>query len=75
MFLGKCSLRIYFIIYKMFSHLPGIIEVYSLRINSYANNYGICMQYYIAMARSKGSCTTLKVIVRELFNATGADVQ
>ena len=53
-----CSLRIYFIFFiKLFSHLPGIIEGYSLRINSYINNYGIYTKCYKAMARSKGGCS------------------
>ena len=55
---------------KLFSHLPRIIEGYSLWINFYTNNYGICMECYIAMARSKGECSDLKGIVREFFNAT-----
>ena len=54
----------------MFSHLLGIIEGYSLWINFNANNYGICMECYIPIARSKGGCSDLKGIVREFFNAT-----
>ena len=42
---------------KLFSHIPGIIEGYSLWINSYTNNYGICRECSIAMARSKGDST------------------
>ena len=55
---------------KLFSHLPGLIKVYSLGTNSYTDNYGICMECYIAMARSKGGCSDLKGIVWEFFNAT-----
>ena len=58
------------LIIKLFSYLPGIIEGYSLWINSYANNYGICMECYIAMTRSIGRCCDLKGIVQEFFNAT-----
>ena len=43
---------------KLFSHFPGIIERYSLIINSYTNNYGISMECYIEMARSKEDVTT-----------------
>ena len=43
---------------KLFSHLSGIIEGYSLWINSYINDYGICMERYLAMARSKGYVAT-----------------
>ena len=39
---------------KLFSHLPVIIEWYSLWINSYVNIYGISMAWYIAMILSKG---------------------
>ena len=59
---------------KLFSHLPGIFEEYSLWINSYTNNYGICLECYIAMAQSKGGCSDLKGIVREFFNATGGRI-
>ena len=60
------ALYVFILFYiKLFSHLTGIIEVYSLGINSYAKNYGICMEYYIAIARSKGGCSDLKGIVRE----------
>ena len=31
-----------------------MIEGYSLWINSYTDNYEICMECYIAMVRSKG---------------------
>ena len=55
---------------KLLSHLPGIIEGYLLWINSYTKNYGICMECYIAMARSKEGCSDVKGIFREFFNAT-----
>ena len=55
---------------ELFSHLPRTIEGYSLWINSYTNKYGICMECYITMARSKGGCRDLKGIAREFFNAT-----
>ena len=48
------SLRIFI---KLFIHLSGVIEGYSLWINSYTNNYGICTECYITMARSKGGCS------------------
>ena len=66
----SCSLRIYVISYKIVQPFFGIIEGYSLWINSYSNNYGICMECYIAMAWSKGGCSDMKEIVREFFNAT-----
>ena len=53
---------------ELFSHLSGIIEGYSLWFNSYSNNYGICMECYIAMDRSDTGCSYLKV--REFSNAT-----
>ena len=56
----------YYII-KLFSHIPGIIEGYSLWINSYTNNYGICIKCYIEMARSKSECSDLKGIVRDIY--------
>ena len=56
---------------KLFGHLPGITEGYTLWIKSYTNNYGICTECYIAMARSNRGCSDLKRrIVREFFNAT-----
>ena len=58
------------LIMKLFSHLSGIIEGYSLWINSYTNNYGIGMECYIAMARSKGGCSNMKDIVLEFVNDT-----
>ena len=64
----SCSLRIYFIIYKLFSYLLGLL-FRSYLYNSYANNYGILGMLYIAMALSKGRCSNLKGIVREFFNA------
>ena len=43
---------------KLFSHLLKIIEGYSLLNNSYTRNYGICMECYIAVARSSGYVAT-----------------
>ena len=54
---------------KFFSHLAGITEGYSLLINSYTNNYEICMERYIAIAWSRAGCGDLKGIVREFYNA------
>ena len=48
---------------KLFGHLPGIIQEYSLWINSYTNNCGIGMKCNIAMARSTEGCTDLKEIL------------
>ena len=55
---------------KLFSHLTGIIEGYSLWTTSYTNNYEICMECYTAMAQCKRGCSDLKGIVTEFFNAT-----
>ena len=43
---------------KLLSHLSGIIGGYSLGINFYTNNYGICIECYTAMTRSKWGVTT-----------------
>ena len=57
---GKICIMLFtylFYFFKWLSHLLGIIEVFSLGINSYINNYGICTECYIAIARSKGGCS------------------
>ena len=45
---------------KLFSYLPGTIEGYSLWVKSYTNNYGICIDCYMArfkgMWRPEGEC-------------------
>ena len=55
---------------KLIGYLPGIIEWYSLWINSYTKNYGIRMKCYIAIARAKKWWSDLKGTVRKFFNAT-----
>ena len=58
---------------KLFSHLTGIIEGYSLWINSYTDNCGIYMKCYIAMARFKRECiySGMKGIVRDFSMLRG----
>ena len=46
------ALYVYILLFTKF--FLGQIEGYSVWIISNTNNYGICMECYIAMARSKG---------------------
>ena len=52
---------------KLFSLFSEIIKEYSLWINYYTYNCGICMKCYTAMARSKRGRSDPKGIVREFF--------